>query len=96
MKAVLGYVGGCLLGAQLIPQIWKCIKTKSCNDISRSFLVMNIIGLLCMFIYGYMNDDPPIYVPTLVSGINSAILLILTFIYAKANPPSPLASFNKL
>ena len=73
----IGFIGGSILGLQLIPQIYKAYKTKSTNDISTFFLLMNITGLLLMTTYGVFNNDMPLYVPTSISLINSMILLLL-------------------
>jgi len=73
----IGFIGGSILGMQLIPQIYKAYKTKSTNDISSVFLLMNIVGLSLMTTYGVYNDDMPLYLPTSVSLMNSLILLVL-------------------
>jgi len=73
----IGFIGGSILGLQLIPQIYKAYKTKSTNDISTFFLLMNIVGLTLMTTYGICNNDMPLYLPTSISLINSLILLLL-------------------
>ena len=73
----IGFIGGSILGLQLIPQIYKAYKTKSTNDISTFFLFMNIVGLTLMTTYGVCNNDMPLYLPTSISLINSLILLLL-------------------
>ena len=59
----IGYVGGALLSVQLFPQIHKVIRTKSSKDLSFQFLGLNIMGLLCMTIYGLLNNDTPFTLP---------------------------------
>lgn len=73
----IGFIGGSILGLQLIPQIYKAYKTQSTNDISTFFLLMNIVGLTLMTTYGVCNNDMPLYLPTSISLINSLILLFL-------------------
>ncbi len=73
----IGFIGGSILGLQLIPQIYKAYKTKSTNDISTFFLLMNIVGLTLMTTYGVCNNDMPVYLPTSISLLNSLILLLL-------------------
>ena len=73
----IGFIGGSILGLQLIPQIYKAYKTKSTNDISTFFLLMNIVGLTMMTTYGVCNNDMPLYLPTSISLVNSFILLLL-------------------
>ena len=36
----IGFIGGSILGLQLIPQIYKAYKTKSTNDISTFFFCL--------------------------------------------------------
>lgn len=81
----LAYVGGCLLGIQLLPQIHKVILTKSVNDISIQYLIMNIMGLSCIVSYAIMNKDPPIYVPASISACNTTFLLMLVLYYKQKN-----------
>ena len=70
----IGYVGGALLSVQLFPQIHKVIQTKSSNDLSFQSLRLNIMGLLCMTIYGLLNNDTPLYIPAIISLSNTIIL----------------------
>lgn len=79
MIAFLGYVGGSLLGIQLIPQIHKVIKNRKADDISKTFLILNFTGLSLMSIYGVLDRNPPIYIPTIVSCINTAILFVAVY-----------------
>ena len=72
----LGYVGGSILGIQLLPQIYKVVKNRKADDISKSFLILNLIGLSLMSIYGVLDENPPIYIPTIVSCINTSILYV--------------------
>ena len=42
---ILGWVGSTLLTINLVPQIYKIHSTKKVEDISTSFIVVNILGL---------------------------------------------------
>lgn len=83
MKAIdyVGYIGGIILGIQLIPQIIKVIKTQDSKSISIFYLLLNISGLILMSIYGFVNNDMPLYIPAIISTINSVLLLTLTIYY---------------
>ena len=74
MISLIGYAGGTILGIQLIPQIHKVIKNKKADDISKTFIVLNFTGLSLMSIYGILDSNPPIYIPTIVSCVNTAVL----------------------
>ena len=79
----LGYVGGTILGIQLIPQIHKVIKNKKADDISKMFIVLNFTGLSLMSIYGVLDDYPPIYIPTIVSCVNTCVLFVAVTLVQK-------------
>ena len=57
------------------------VLTKSVNDISIQYLIMNIMGLSCIVSYAITNKDPPIYVPASISACNTTLLLILVLHY---------------
>lgn len=82
---VLGYVGGCVLSIQTIPQIIKSIKSNSSKDLSYLFLCINIFGLMLMTMYGILKHAPPLYIPTICSMILAIILLLIKFIQSNVN-----------
>lgn len=73
----VGYVGGSVLGVQMVPQIYKVVKTGSSNDISIIFLLINIFGLSCIVMYAVDNNDGPIYIPASISIVMTIVLLIV-------------------
>lgn len=77
VKDIIGYVGGALLGIQLIPQIFKACKTNSTQDLSFNFMFLNVFGLSCMTVYGLLNADMPLYIPAMFSIVNTLILICL-------------------
>lgn len=77
----IGYVGGALLAVQLFPQIYKVIRTKSSKDLSFPFLGLNITGLLCMTMYGLLNNDIPLYAPAIISLVNTILLFGCAWYY---------------
>ncbi len=81
----VAYVGGALLGVQLMPQIRKVLVTQSVNDISISYLILNIIGLSCIVSYAIYKHDPPIYIPASISATNTSLLLGLVLYFRYRN-----------
>ena len=77
----IGYIGGTLLGVQLIPQIWKTYCCKSAKEISYIFLCLNLSGLLCMSAYGVYDNNQPLYVPTFTSFVLTSVLLMQKVYY---------------
>lgn len=82
---LIGYIGGGLLGVQLIPQIHKVISTRRSDDISKVFLCLNFTGLTLMSVYGILDRNPPVYVPTLVSTVNTAVLYVCVVLNDRRN-----------
>ena len=78
---LLGYVGGTLLSLQMIPQIIKIYRQKDASQLSLGFMICNWFGLGSMSAYGFLNRDPPIYVPTMISWVNTSILISQKYFY---------------
>lgn len=78
---LLGYLGGGLLSFQLIPQIIKVHKQRDASQLSMGFMISNWIGLSAMTAYGILNHDPPVYIPTTISWINTIILISQKYFY---------------
>lgn len=77
----LGYIGGILLAIQFIPQITKVIKTKSTQDLSLLFMFTNTAGLICMLMFGILENNKPLYIPVSISLVNTIILIMLKFFF---------------
>ena len=91
---VIGYVGGFVLGVQLLPQLYKTYKTKSGDDISTFFLLLNLFGLSCMCVYGILQNDLPLIIPAISSIVNTLVLLIMKIMYAKKNDLNQIEDIN--
>ena len=48
---MIGFVGGLLTTAALIPQVWRVYTLKSAGDLSLLFLVVTIIGIALWLVY---------------------------------------------
>lgn len=77
----LGYMGGGLLSFQMIPQIIKVHRQRDASQLSLGFMMCNWIGLGSMSAYGFLNRDPPIYVPTMISWVNTSVLIFQKYFY---------------
>ena len=71
----VGYVGGSILGFQLLPQIYKTYQLRSATQLSYVFILLNLIGLTCMTIYGISLSEKPLYIPTTISLVMTSVLL---------------------
>ena len=75
------YVGGGLLGVKLIPQIYKTHTLRSAEELSWSFLLLNMTGLGCMGIYSFSTNDAPILIPVAISFGMTVILAMMKIYY---------------
>tara|TARA_B100000287_G_scaffold381533_1_gene385968 strand:- start:1876 stop:2127 length:252 start_codon:yes stop_codon:yes gene_type:complete len=77
---IFGWLGGILLTLNLIPQIYKVHITKKIEDISTTFIIVNVIGLLLYSIYGLYYEIYQVAISSLMSLCISLYLLYLKLI----------------
>ena len=78
---VLGWTGCTFLTVNIIPQIYKIHITKKVEDVSTTFIIINISGLLMYSGYAWYNNILHIAISTTISSIFSIYLLFLKCIY---------------
>ena len=78
---VLGWTGCTFLTVNIIPQIYKIRITKKVEDVSTTFIIINISGLVMYSIYAWYNNILHIAISTTISSIFSIYLLFLKYIY---------------
>ena len=78
---LIGYIGGVCMTINMIPQLYKTYLTKSVNDISITFLILNVLGLGLYTVYGIIKNIYTITIPVSISFIISCILCLLKYIY---------------
>lgn len=78
---LVGYTGGACMTINMVPQLYKTYVTKSVNDISIIFLILNVLGLGLYTIYGIIKNIHTITIPVSISFIISCILCILKYVY---------------
>ena len=78
---ILGWMGCTLLTVNIIPQIYKIRITKRVEDVSTTFIIINISGLVMYSIYAWYNNILHIAISTTISSIFSIYLLFLKYIY---------------
>ena len=72
---VLGYIGSCMIGCMLIPQVILTIKTNKTKDLSIGYLLMNKLAVSAMIPYSiYFNLIPVLIANSSVSICNSILL----------------------
>ena len=65
---ILGWMGCTLLTVNIIPQIYKIHITKKVEDVSTTFIIINISGLLMYSCYAWYNNILHIAISTTISS----------------------------
>jgi len=66
-KELVGFIGGFLTTMGMVPQVWRLFKLKSAHEISLTFSLFFIIGIVFWLVYGILN------------GLMSVIIIALHF-----------------
>ena len=85
INKVIEFIGVVLFSITLSPQIIKIVKTKKVNDLSSSFLILNVCS---SFLLGYsviINKNTQFIIVNTVAIIQSIILLFLKSFYENEN-----------
>jgi len=79
---LVGYGGTAIYATFMLPQIHKTWKTKSTNDISVYMLWFHVLGLMCMFYYGYNVGSIQIVASNVMCIMQTLILLYMVHAYS--------------
>lgn len=77
MSQIVGYIAGVCTTFSAIPQIVKCYKTRSTQDLSYLTLGMVETGVITWSVYGALTKDYPIIMWNVVSVIINTMLIAL-------------------
>ena len=86
-----GILGAGFFALNLLPQIWKCYKTKSTKDISKMFLAFafggNIFSFIFVFYTNYQTGlwQYPIYFNYGIATLLTLVLTIMKIKYDKGS-----------
>lgn len=81
---ILGYIGGCIVSLQGVPQILKIWRNRSADDLSYASLFTYIIGGGLIISYGVMIQQPPIYSTVSLSMANTITLAFSKFYLSRS------------
>ena len=79
---IIGYVGTGILAITLVPQVYKTFRSKQANDLSWTYLFLQIIANVLFIIYGFGIDS----LPVIISNCMVAVLS-LSLVFAKCKFP---------
>ena len=77
----LGYIGTSLLGITMLPQIYKTFSEKKANDISLSYLILQLCTNCIFIVYGYFINSIPIIISNIIVLLCSSSLVYAKYKY---------------
>ena len=80
---IIGACAAFLTMFSFIPQIARCVRTKSVRDVSPITLFQLSTGVFLWTIYGIARQDPVIIVANVVTLLSLAVLIFLYFNYGR-------------
>ena len=82
---ILGIAGTILVSVALLPQVYKVFKTKSVNDLSMKWLIIECLSSILWIVYGILKNDLLIILTNAVISISHLLLTIARYSYKKAS-----------
>jgi MtN3 and saliva related transmembrane protein len=76
-----GYLAGIIIAISLAPQVIQAWKTKSTKDISLTWTIILLIGLLLYFVYGIGIMEMPIIITNIIETTLIILLIIAKLLY---------------
>lgn len=68
ITAVIGLTATCVSVISMLPQVIRCWRTKSTNDIALPTFMLMVTGSLLWFMYGVLQKDTIILVANFIVG----------------------------
>ena len=73
---IVGYIGTCILGVTLMPQVYHTYKTKRVEHMSLTYILLQMAANAIYIYYGYLIKAVPIIACNVwVGGLSSCLLL---------------------
>jgi MtN3 and saliva related transmembrane protein len=84
---VVGFIGGALTTAALVPQVVRLYQIKSALEISLPFTLLLLMGMLCWLGYGILFHLFPVILWNAVGSTLVAMLLFAKLKYGRERRP---------
>lgn len=78
---IWGYLGGGFACIRFVPQIYRCIKTKSTGDISWGLISLSLLSQSCTITYAVLIGSKPLVLPVSGAFILTSTLGVCKYIY---------------
>lgn len=82
---IIGILGSTILVCSLFPQIIRIYHRKHASDLSYIWLLVSMIGQICLIIYGLYFQILIIWIPLSIQLISFTTMLLLKINYEKNN-----------
>ena len=78
---IIGYIAGVLGIGSFLPQLIKCWRTKSTEDLSVWRYVVYILSLILWIVYGIMISNGPLIVVCIITLVIAILILYFAIKY---------------
>jgi MtN3 and saliva related transmembrane protein len=80
---VVGLFAGICTSSSLLPQLFKTVKQKKADDISKWMLFVLFTGVATWVVYGILREDLPIIITNSFSLLLNIIMIVLRIKYKR-------------
>ncbi len=84
----VGFVGTAILGVTMLPQVYKTFREKKANDLSLSYLVLQLIANVLFLVYGYFIESLPVVISNGIVFLCSSSLIYAKYAYVHVYEPN--------
>ncbi len=76
IEELFGFIGGTLIIAAMIPQVWRLFKLRSAREISLAYTVLSLIGAIFWLTYGLILQRPSLIYANSISIVLVGLMLL--------------------
>ncbi|RYZ29908.1 MAG: hypothetical protein EOO10_04660 [Chitinophagaceae bacterium] len=80
---IVGLFAGICTSSSLLPQLFKTVREKKADDISKWMLFVLLTGVATWVVYGVLREDMPIIITNSFSLLLNIIMIVLRIKYKK-------------
>jgi MtN3 and saliva related transmembrane protein len=85
---IIGWIAASLTTISTIPQAIEVVRSKKTEGISLIMYILFVTGILCWIMYGFMDNQPQLYVANIITFVFASITLgFKIYNVAKGNEP---------
>jgi MtN3 and saliva related transmembrane protein len=91
---IIGYVGTGVLAVTLVPQVYKTFRSKQANDLSWSYLFLQIVANVLFIIYGFGIGSLPVIISNCMVSVLSLSLVFAKYKFPIGGEYTPILSVS--